>query len=119
MEAHLAAARLESAGVKTLVRDENMVTNDWLASNALGGVRIDVADEDWGEARAVLDLPPEEAGLLVCPHCGSRDVHVRVLSVLGALCVFFKLLIPLKRATVGCRNCKRTHSVPVNGQSGG
>lgn len=119
MEAHLAAARLESAGVKTLVRDENMVMNDWLASNAVGGVRIDVADEDWGAARAVLELSPEAAGLLVCPHCGSRDVHVHVLSAFGALCVFFKLLIPLKRATVGCRNCQRTHSVPVNGQTSG
>ena len=41
-------------GIAAHVRDENMVTLDWLASLAVGGVKVDVADEDYEAALAVL-----------------------------------------------------------------
>lgn len=51
-EAHLLISRLEGSGIAAFARDENMVTLDWLASNAVGGV--DVADEDYDKALAVI-----------------------------------------------------------------
>jgi len=54
-EAHLLRMRLEDAGVSAYLRDENTIQIDWLYSNALGGVRVDVADEDVDAAKAVLD----------------------------------------------------------------
>jgi hypothetical protein len=53
-EAHLLISRLEGSGVAAFTRDENMITLDWLASNAIGGVKVDVADEDYERALAVI-----------------------------------------------------------------
>jgi len=51
--------RLEDAGVPAYIRDENTIQMDWLYCNALGGVRVDVCDEDLDAAKAVLALEPE------------------------------------------------------------
>lgn len=53
-QAHLLRMRLEGSGIAAHVRDENMVTLDWLASLAVGGVKVDVDDEDYEVALAVL-----------------------------------------------------------------
>ncbi len=58
-EAHLLRMRLEDAGVPAYIRDENTIQMDWLYCNALGGVRVDVCDEDLDAAKAVLALEPE------------------------------------------------------------
>ena len=58
-EAHLLRMRLEDAGIPAYIRDENTIQIDWLYSNALGGVRVDVSDEDLDAAKAVLALEPE------------------------------------------------------------
>ncbi|MDB6167216.1 MAG: hypothetical protein JWM88_80 [Verrucomicrobia bacterium] len=55
MEAHLLRARLEGSGITSYVRDENMIAVDWFYSNAIGGVKIDVADEDYDRALELLD----------------------------------------------------------------
>ena len=57
IDAQMLIARLEGSGIAAYARDEHMVTLDWLASNAVGGVKVDVADEDYDEARAVMDAP--------------------------------------------------------------
>lgn len=53
-QAHLLRMRLEGCGIAAFVRDEHMVALDWLASLAVGGVKVDVADEDYEAARALL-----------------------------------------------------------------
>ncbi len=54
MDAHLLHARLEGSGIASYLRDENMITLDWLAANAVGGIRVDVADEDYERALQIL-----------------------------------------------------------------
>lgn len=55
MDAYLLRARLESSGITSYIRDENLITLDWLYSNAVGGVKVDVMDEDYEEALQILD----------------------------------------------------------------
>ncbi|PTY02670.1 hypothetical protein DB347_23445 [Opitutaceae bacterium EW11] len=64
-EAHLLIGRLEGSGVHAFARDENFVTLDWLYSNAIGGVKVDVSDEDYERAMDILkegeeSKPPSE-----------------------------------------------------------
>lgn len=115
-EAHLLVARLASAGIAAAVRDEFTVTFNWLLSNAIGGVKVEVPDEDYAAAREIALLPPTEEALLRCPYCGSSDTSVRPLSVFGAVCMILKLPIPMTRAVVDCRACKKTHDMPLNGR---
>jgi len=116
-EAHLALTRLESAGVEAVIRDEFMVTADWLCSNATGGVKIEVVEDDFAAARAILALPAPEAGVLQCPHCGSHDLHVRVLSVLGVICVLLKLPLRCRGRRWTAGNARRlTRSRSMGGE---
>ncbi len=56
MEAQLLRSRLESSGIPAFVCDENMSS---LAAYAMGGVRVEVADEDFDRATQML---AEETG---------------------------------------------------------
>jgi hypothetical protein len=62
IEAHLAKARLEAAGIPAFIADENSVGVAWHLTVALGGVKLQVADENADEARSVLaDRTPAAA----------------------------------------------------------
>jgi hypothetical protein len=53
-EALVAKGVLDSAGVKCFLSDENTVRMDWLWSNALGGVRLWVREDELPEAATLL-----------------------------------------------------------------
>lgn len=72
IEAHLLIARLEGSGIAAFARDEHMVTLDWLAANAIGGVKVDVADEDYEKALALMATPPGD-DLIDPPSRGSQS----------------------------------------------
>lgn len=56
-QAHIAKNVLEAAGIKSVLADEQTVAMDWLLSNAIGGIKVQVLEED--AERAVVAL--EEA----------------------------------------------------------
>ena len=56
-EAMVARSVLESAGIPAYLRDENLVRMDWLRSNFIGGIRLQV-DADNGQAAADLLAQP-------------------------------------------------------------
>ena len=109
-EAHLLRIRLEAVGIPAFVQDEHMVQMDWLYSNAIGGVRVQIAPEDLEEAREFLaaDTPqpcPDSIDVL-CPRCQSNNT---ALEEWPRRLAFFCLLIfrfPLLLA----RNCWICHS---------
>ncbi len=117
-EAHVALTRLEGSGLHAVIRDEFTVTFNWLLSNAIGGVKIDVPDEEAAAAREILALPPQEEGMLRCPHCGSSDTKVRELSAFGAICLVLKLPYPIRHVAVDCRTCGKEFEVPIGGKGG-
>jgi hypothetical protein len=74
---------LDSAGIFSFLRDENVVRVDWGAGIALGGVRLQVRPEDVQEATDLLSQPMpasidyEASESFVqphCPRCGSTNV---------------------------------------------
>lgn len=54
-EAHLACSALRAAGIDATVADANIVAVNWLYSNAVGGVKVLVREEDLAAAREILD----------------------------------------------------------------
>jgi hypothetical protein len=53
-EAHLCRMRLGSTGIEAFVQDENMAQLEQPRSPVLGGVRLEVADEDFDAATEFL-----------------------------------------------------------------
>lgn len=90
MEAHMAVGLLEGEGIPARIRDAHLVTQDWLLSNAIGGVKLEVAESTVEAARAVLtaldaESRAQRAQALQCPSCESPDIAVRTPTRLGTL----------------------------------
>ena len=107
-DAFLARARLEGSGVAASIRDEHTISTDWFYSNAIGGVRVEVEDEDVARAREILELPPIEKGILTCPRCGSENVRLRELSAWTAMSLFLGFPLPVKTRQADCISCHKT-----------
>ena len=110
-EAYLAKTRLEASGINAAVRDDITVSLNWMLSNAIGGVKVDVEDEDFDQAREVLALPKVAAGLLRCPHCGSDEVRLRELSPLAAICIGLGFVLPFRSRKADCLSCHQSFVV--------
>lgn len=91
-QAHLAKTHLEAEGIPAFIQDEHLNSIDWLYTPALGGIRLQVAQDQLEEARKVLETPIdfdlEEMEIVAgpdadalpgrgtptthCPHCGGQ-----------------------------------------------
>lgn len=54
-QAHIAKNSLEAAGIKSVLADEQTVAMDWLLSNAIGGIKVQVLEEDAERAVTALE----------------------------------------------------------------
>lgn len=112
-DAHLLRMRLEAAGLQAFILDENVIQLNMLFSYALGGVRVQVADDDLQEVREFLaednGLPPE-AGARRCSKCGCTAVETEWFSRRFAYLTLFFLGIPilLFRRRLRCTSCLHT-----------
>jgi hypothetical protein len=114
-EAQVAKGVLDSAGIPCCLRDENAVRLEWVWSNLLGGVRLQVNEQDREAAQAVLAQPiPEQIqadGEIPydqprCPRCGSLDIRYQGIhkrAGLASIILFVPIPIP-KRAWI-CEDC--------------
>ena len=117
-ETHIARLKLESEGIECMIVDENLVATDWLWANALGGIKLQVPEEDLQRARELLttraqhilvaaDGEPLFDGQARCPRCGSDDIYTQRFSRRMA---FISILLlgaplPLLRRRQRCAAC--------------
>lgn len=66
-QAHLVRSRLEASGITAFLRDELTIGSDWALTNALGGIRLQVADEDYEPALELLRAFEKAADLDQAP----------------------------------------------------
>ncbi len=77
-EANLVKSQLEAAGIPAFVADEYTVGMNWLYSNALGGVKVQVPQSLASEAQQILATETEpfaadEYDAETCPKCGKKN----------------------------------------------
>lgn len=121
-EALFAKSVLEAAGIEVTLADEHVVSMTWTYSNAVGGVKVLVPEDQFDEARSVLeedavalegetaDSTPGAADAVsgdTCARCGSNDFESRLpakrLAILSWLTIGVPLGSPLRRRY--CRQC--------------
>ena len=100
-EAEILAGRLQAEGIDAQLRDQHIVSTNWLYSNAVGGVKVVVPSEQFELAESLLASPEPEAGEEAppawgtCPDCASTQLTPVTRSGLTWLTSY--LLIPLWR----------------------
>lgn len=108
-EAHIAAGRLESEGIPVYLLGINHASVNWLMSNALGGIRLQVPAQFVDVAVEILaDQPqPVEEPNLACPYCGSSDTSAMSNSRKIAFLVvhLFSVPIPWRNDLRHCDSC--------------
>src|SRR5664280_964475 len=93
--AHLLRAHLEGSGITVFVRDDQTVSVDWGLSNAVGGVKVEVPDEDYATAVQLLAAfsVPTPAAKRTSGHTIVRYVRMFFLLWLAAYIVLCLALV--------------------------
>jgi len=60
-EAHLVRMRLEAGGIPAFIHQDNTIQVQWMYSSELGGVRLQIDEEDFERAKEILDAPPVDS----------------------------------------------------------
>ena len=114
-KAHIAKAKLESEGIVAFIADEHTINAQWIYSDALGGVRLQVPAKDTELALKVLEIDCSkqlEAEIPIdlrrCPACGSTSLEHFTKGKRMAFLIFAFLHFPLWpfRRKLKCRNCR-------------
>jgi len=111
MEAHILLGRFQDAGLTCWLKDENVVTVNPLWTDATGGIKLMVAENQLEEATNLYaQYSAEKKEAFTCPSCNSGNIEyissdrkaVNWLSVLLGF-LFFSYALPVK--TWRCFNC--------------
>ena len=109
-EAYLLRLRLGAGDVDAFILDEYMIQMDWLISNAIGGVRVQIAEEDFERCKQILQeepYDPDAAVITTCPYCQSEETErkefTRRLSFLSMF--IFGCPLPVAKNKFGCKIC--------------
>ncbi len=109
-EAELARGLLASHGIEVTLTNAATVNLQWALSNALGGVGVQVSEQDAEEAKKILAdrVAPvlADEGWGACVNCGSKSLEVQ-LNKRATMWTWILLGIPLLRPSYlyRCRDC--------------
>ena len=109
--ANLLLSKMLDQDIHCYLKDEFTVTIDPILANAIGGIKLCVADIDFARAKQLLVVFEEEQKI-ACPKCGSKTVEYIVqpqnpANWLLAIASWFLTSYALKGKEVyHCFNCK-------------
>lgn len=107
-EALLAKGKLESCGLHPILLNDETIRMDWLYSNVVGGIALQVPPAEADEALALLQEPipdsldtdAEGVSYLQprCPKCGSLDIEHEGLNKLVTFGSWLALGFPIRKS---------------------
>jgi len=113
-EAQIAKTSLDAAGIPAFIADEHTINMQWLYSNALGGVKLQVPLQFAEKAKELLAqdlsaLVDEECGKIeiTCKKCGSSNTEPYTKGKKFAFITWLFLGFPLLfyKYGVKCKEC--------------
>jgi hypothetical protein len=115
-DAAIAKSALDSAGIFAFLQNENTVRMDWLWSNLMGGLRLQVRAGDAAAAEELLSQPipsvVETDDIKYeqprCPNCQSLDISFESLNTkVGLASIILAVPIPWPKRLWTCNACGR------------
>ena len=120
VEAHFYATLLDSKGIPCHLADETMMTLFPIYNISLGGIKVQVLEEDVNQAKEIIRAQrPNKTGsenstLEPCPNCGSQQVLWRqrfFLKLVQFLAAILYIPTPMpKGATLRCQKCGHSYT---------
>ena len=138
-EAHLAKGYLDSEGIETVIQDEMTTQVNHFFSNAIGGVKLLIKEQDYETALKSLkkggyiikeETQPKKTGIekvyihsqtdkAHCPYCHSDNFNKvkrpHLLSIFGL--IFFQGFLPLSKSYYHCYDCQHEWIFKMKKQS--
>ncbi len=116
VEADLVKSKLESENIECFIADQAIIQLNWLYSNAVGGVKLQVREVDAKKALEIirsrseeLDCQEEdaEAAKLKCPKCNSSYIAYEKFSkrVVFLSWLFLGIPLPFLKRMHRCVDC--------------
>lgn len=107
-EAHVIKSKLDAENIKTMLMDESTVDSDPLISQAIGGVKLQVHNDDLERAVAIYNeirtyQKDAEGNDLQCPNCNSNRILVAPAKRKNIFYMFFPFFEKTRHI---CNNCK-------------
>ncbi|UTD15987.1 DUF2007 domain-containing protein [Tenacibaculum mesophilum] len=107
-EAQVVKAKLDSEDIRTMLMDEKTIDSDPLISQAIGGVKLLVHNNDLEKAATVYNeirtyVKDEEGSDIHCPKCNSTKILVADLQRKN---IFFMLFPFFESKKFICNDCK-------------
>ncbi|MCL5246757.1 DUF2007 domain-containing protein [Cellulophaga sp. 20_2_10] len=98
--------RLESEGIEVFLKDENTVNSDPLISNAIGGIKILVLNEDKDKAIKIYNeirsyAVGDNGQPLICPNCKAEKLE----GYYSGNGIFYRLFPFFEKRKFRCFNC--------------
>jgi len=118
-EAHNLKNRLEAEGIQAFIFDENLISLNPLYSQAIGGIKVKIAEEDLELAEKVIHAiqaddfnVSDEEDTISCPSCNSTAINSDIkdfknlpgLLALAFSFIFFVYPIYWRKRSQ-CENC--------------
>ena len=76
IEANLILGRMRETGINCWLKDENTATIAPFFTNAIGGIKLMVWEDDIPKAIEILNALKEiKRKSFACPHCGSHNIE--------------------------------------------
>jgi predicted RNA-binding Zn-ribbon protein involved in translation (DUF1610 family) len=77
IDAHIVLGKLEGAGIDCWLKDENTVNLMPIWTNAVGGIKLMVAEAQAQQARELSqEIEQERKSHFRCPKCGSNNIEL-------------------------------------------
>ena len=124
IDANIMLGRMQEDGIDCWLKDENIVTIDPTLTNAVGGIKLMVAENERMKALQWLwEMNKEKKAVLSCPKCNSHNLEYvstprkpgNWLSVL--IGVFITSFAPPVEQVYHCFDCGKEFDEPVENNS--
>lgn len=115
-EAYIAKAKLHSFGIDCRLTDEHTINSQWLYSDAIGGVKLWVFEQDFDKANTILsfDYSNDVDALFIdnseddrCYYCNNDEIEIHTKGKGIAFIIFIIFGFPLFPFKHGykCKHC--------------